>query len=185
MRYLVVGLGNVGHAYVHTRHNVGFMVVDHLAARHGATFQVRRLAAVTMFEYQGRELHLVKPTTYMNGSGAAVQHWCEVLCVALQHVLVIVDDLNLPLGKLRIRPGGSPAGHNGLKSIDKALKTSAYPRLRFGIGHEFPKGQQAHYVLGKFPLSILTQLPAYMEWAEKIVLSFCVQGVGHAMNHYN
>jgi PTH1 family peptidyl-tRNA hydrolase len=150
MKYLIVGLGNVGTEYVYTRHNVGFMVLDQLAKVQGVTFQLDRLATLAVCKYRGRTLFLVKPTTYMNHSGRAVGYWLNKLKLPITQSLVVVDDVALPFGKSRMRAQGTAAGHNGLKSIEAILGTQTYPRLRMGIGCDFPKGHQADYVLAPF-----------------------------------
>lgn len=137
MKFLIVGLGNIGAEYAHTRHNIGFDVVEALAAKHGASFKTDRLAAITEFKLKGKLLVCIEPSTYMNLSGKAVKYWMDKEKIPAEHVLVIVDELALPLSKIRLRPGGSDAGHNGLKSIQELLQTTAYPRLRFGIGNDY------------------------------------------------
>jgi PTH1 family peptidyl-tRNA hydrolase len=150
MKFLIVGLGNIGSEYAHTRHNIGFDVVNAFVTKHGAQLQTERLAYKAEIRWKGRIFICICPTTYMNLSGKAVKYWMEKEKIDVKNVLVILDDIALPLNKLRLRPGGSDAGHNGLKSIQEALGTNQYPRLRFGIGNNFPKGMQSDFVLGKW-----------------------------------
>lgn len=185
VKYLIIGLGNIGSEYELTRHNIGFQVVDQLAADYQAKFQIDRLAFVTSFNYKGRCIYLIKPTTYMNNSGKAVHYWLTQLKIPIENSLTIVDDLALPFGKLRLRTQGSSAGHNGLKSLEAYLKIQAYPRLRFGIGNDFHKGQQADFVLAPFKPQELDQLPIPIGQACEIILSFCTVGVAKTMEQYN
>lgn len=150
MKYLIIGLGNPGSEYENTRHNIGFKVLDELAGRAGATWTQERHGWVARMSHKGRSLTLLKPNTYMNLSGKAVSYWMQQEKVRLAAVLVVLDDLALPTGKLRLRLNGSDGGHNGLKSIDETLGTQQYARLRFGIGNDFPRGRQAEYVLGEW-----------------------------------
>ena len=149
-RFLIAGLGNIGPEYINTRHNIGFDIANAFVAKHGASFRSDRLADVSTLSYKGREALVIKPSTFMNGSGKAVKYWMDSKKIGINQVLVLVDDLALPLNKLRLRPSGSDAGHNGLSSIQEALGTPAYPKLRFGIGNDFPKGMQVEYVLGRW-----------------------------------
>ena len=185
MKYLIVGLGNTGKTYENTRHNVGFMVLDAWAQEAKATFSVDRLALTAHVKYRSRHIHLIKPTTYMNESGKAVRYWAQQLKVPLSHTLVITDDIALPFGKLRLRPKGSSAGHNGLKSIEKELATQDYGRLRIGIGQRFGKGKQSEYVLTPFNGSETKQLPQYLGEALSATQAFVSIGINHAMNQYN
>jgi PTH1 family peptidyl-tRNA hydrolase len=185
MKYLIIGLGNIGHEYELTRHNIGFQVVDQLAVAHRAKFQIDRLALFTSFTYKGRSLNFIKPTTYMNNSGKAVQYWLTKLKIPIENSLTIVDDLALPFAKLRLRAQGSSAGHNGLKSMELHLKTQHYPRLRFGIGNDFSKGQQANYVLSPFSSQELELLTTPLSQACEIILSFCTIGITKTMEQYN
>lgn len=185
MKYLIIGLGNIGHEYELTRHNIGFQVLDQLAAEQQVKFQIDRLALVTSFSYKGRSLYLIKPTTYMNLSGKAVQYWINKLKISIENTLTIVDDLALPFGKLRLRSQGSSAGHNGLKSMEMQLQTQAYPRLRFGIGNNFSKGQQANYVLARFQDQELSLLASPINQACEIIRSFCTLGITRTMEYSN
>ncbi len=155
-KYLIAGLGNIGAEYAGTRHNIGFEVADALAARHQQTFHLDRLAERVEIKWHGNLLVCIKPTTFMNLSGRAVKYWMDKEKIEADHILIVVDELALPLNRLRLRPGGSDAGHNGLSSIRESLGTDAYPRLRFGIGNDFPRGRQVEFVLGKW---VETELP--------------------------
>jgi len=149
MKFLIVGLGNIGLEYDATRHNIGFDVADAFVIKHGGSFRLDRHAFVAECKWKGKTFVVIKPTTYMNLSGKAVKYWMDKEKISLENMLVIVDDLALPIETLRLRSGGSDAGHNGLKNIDLILQTNQYPRLRFGIGNNFPKGRQIEFVLGK------------------------------------
>ena len=185
MKFLIAGLGNIGPEYELTRHNIGFLVLDQLADEHKATFELDRLAHKTEVRFKGKSLHLIKPTTYMNLSGKAVAWWMQELKIPKENVLIILDDIALPFGSLRMRTKGSSAGHNGLKSIEALLGGQDYSRLRFGIGSEFNKGQQADFVLSNFTQEEFTQLPAIMKKANDMVLSFCTIGAARTMSLYN
>ena len=156
MKYLIVGLGNIGPEYALTRHNVGFMVLDRLAAQHDFKFTMQKLAYTAEFKYKGRQIYFIKPTTYMNLSGKAYNYWLQTQKIEIQNSLVLVDELALPFGKIRIGPKGSDGGHNGLKNIQEVLGTTNYPRLRFGISNAFNKGNQSNYVVTfKIPFDVL------------------------------
>lgn len=185
MKFLIVGLGNIGAEYAHTRHNIGFDVVEALAAKHNATFKTDRLAAVAEIKLKGKTLVCIEPSTYMNLSGKAVKYWMDKEKIAIGHVLVIVDELALPLSKIRLRPGGSDAGHNGLKSIQETLQTSAYPRLRFGIGNDYPKGRQVDFVLGRWNEAELPVVKKKIEATIEVIESFVLTGIERTMNHAN
>jgi PTH1 family peptidyl-tRNA hydrolase len=185
MKYLIVGLGNIGPEYHETRHNIGFMVVDALAKHHEVSFSLEKLAYTCEFKQKGRTIYLIKPTTYMNLSGKAVNYWLQQYKVPLENMLVVVDDLALPFGNMRLRPSGSSAGHNGLKDIEAVLGTQQYARLRFGIGNNYPKGRQADYVLSKFNTAEMLEMPLLLQRAQDIILSFCTVGITPTMNQYN
>ncbi|MCS7019148.1 MAG: aminoacyl-tRNA hydrolase [Cytophagales bacterium] len=185
MKYLIAGLGNIGAEYHETRHNIGFMVVDNLAKQYDAAFSFEKYAYVCELKHKGRTMCLIKPTTYMNLSGKAVQYWMQQYKIPLENLLVVVDDVALPFGKMRLRPSGSSAGHNGLKDIEAVLGTQNYARLRFGIGNHYPKGKQAEYVLSKFNPEEMAEIPALLQKAREIVLSFCTVGITLTMNQYN
>jgi len=185
MKYLIVGLGNIGEEYRDTRHNVGFAVVEELARAAGATFSTDSHAQVARIKHRGRTLVLVKPSTYMNLSGKAVRYWLQKENLEREHLLVILDDLNLPFGKLRMRAKGSDGGHNGLKSIDQLLGSQDYPRLRVGIGNEFPTGRQVNYVLGAWSEEERKGLSEVLERAAEGVRQFATIGLARAMNTVN
>jgi PTH1 family peptidyl-tRNA hydrolase len=149
-KFLIIGLGNIGDEYAHTRHNIGFDILDYLAKENDLKFKTDRLADVTEFKYKGKQLVLIKPSTYMNLSGKAMNYWMQTEKIPVENCLVIVDELALPFGKIRIGPKGSDGGHNGLKNIQETLQTTNYARMRFGISNEFGKGNQVNYVLGKW-----------------------------------
>lgn len=185
MKYLIVGLGNIGPEYALTRHNVGFMVLDRLAAANDFKFSFEKLAYVAEWKYKGRQIYFIKPTTYMNLSGKAMRYYMDQFKVPVENTLVVVDELQLDFGTLRLKPKGSHGGHNGLKNIEELLSTSQYPRLRFGIGNNFPKGRQVDYVLKSFSDIELTELPIFLDKAGEMVLSYCTLGVQMTMNNYN
>jgi len=184
-KFLVVGLGNIGADYVGTRHNIGFDVVDALVRKAEGQFALGRLAEKVEIRWRGHILVCIKPTTYVNLSGRAVKYWMDKEKVSLEHILVILDDLALPLTRLRLRPGGSAAGHNGLKSIQEALGTDAYPRLRFGIGNDFPKGRQPEFVLSKWEDDELPLVRVKVEKSVELIESFVASGIERTMNQYN
>ena len=185
MKYLIVGLGNIGSEYKKTRHNVGFMAVDKIAESKNATFETKRYADIASFKHKGRAIYLIKPSTYMNLSGKAVRHWLTELKIEIENCLVIVDDLALPLETLRMRKKGSDAGHNGLKNIQELLQTQEYPRLRVGIGDAFSKGKQIDFVLGEFDKNESAALPLILDKIEEMTLSFCNIGIDRTMSLYN
>lgn len=185
MKYLIAGLGNIGPEYELTRHNIGFLVLDQLADLHQANFEVSRLAEKAEFKYKGRTLHLIKPSTYMNLSGKAVAYWMNELKIPKENILVVVDDLALPFGSLRLRTKGSSAGHNGLKNIELLLGGQDYSRLRFGIGNEFGKGQQVDFVLSNFEQEEFQKLPEVIRKANEMILSFCTAGPALTMTQFN
>ena len=185
MKYLIVGLGNIGEEYRNTRHNIGFNVLDALAKASNLVFTDGRYGATATMSLKGRQLILLKPSTYMNLSGNAVRYWMQKENVPLENVLIIVDDLALPFGALRLKSKGSDAGHNGLKHIQQILGSDNYARLRFGIGNDFSKGQQVNYVLGSFPEEQEKELPARLERAGEIIKSFCLAGIQLTMTQFN
>lgn len=185
MKYLIVGLGNIGPEYALTRHNVGFMVLDRLASKENLSFKLDKMASIAEFKYKSRTIILVKPTTYMNLSGKALQYWMTQFKIPIENTMVIVDDLALPFGKLRIKPKGSSAGHNGLKNIESVLGNDLYPRLKFGIGNDFAKGRQIDYVLGQFDKNDFAELPIKLDKAIDMILSFSTLGIERTMNFLN
>lgn len=185
MKFLIAGLGNIGAEYELTRHNIGFLVLDQLADEHKVSFSPDRLADKAEFKFKGRSIHLIKPTTYMNLSGKAISYWLQDLKIPKENLLVVVDDLALPFGTLRLRTKGSSAGHNGLKNIEQVLNGQDYSRLRFGIGNEFSKGQQVDYVLSNFEKEEFEKMPAIIKKANEVILSFCTTGAERTMNQFN
>ncbi len=184
-KFLIVGLGNIGDEYAHTRHNIGFDVLDYLAKEHDLKFRSDRLADVSELKYKGKQLILIKPTTYMNLSGKAVNYWMQAEKITLENTMVIVDELALPFGKIRIGPKGSDGGHNGLKNIQETLGTNQYPRLRFGISNEFNKGAQVNYVLGKWNEEEQKNLPNRIKVAADAIKAFAFIGLARCMNEFN
>lgn len=184
-KFLIVGLGNIGEEYAETRHNIGFKVVDHLAKQGEVKFSAQRYGDVAELKHKGRQLILIKPNTYMNLSGKAINYWLQSEKIPIENLLVVVDDLALPFGKIRIGPKGSDGGHNGLKSIQDTLNTNVYPRLRFGISNEFNKGSQVNYVLGTWNEEELKTLNERIKIAGEAIASFCFVGLQRCMNTYN
>lgn len=184
-KFLIVGLGNVGNEYANTRHNIGFEVVFALAKKYKAEFTVERLAYRAEFKWKGNTFICICPTTYMNLSGRAFKYWLEKEKVILENTLTVVDDLALPLDKIRLRAAGSAAGHNGLKDIQAILQTDAYPKLRFGIGNQYPKGMQADFVLGKWRPDELPLVQLKIEKSVDIIEDFASLGIDRAMSKVN
>lgn len=184
-KFLVVGLGNIGDEYTNTRHNIGFKIADYIASNHEAAFETVKFGAKAEISIKGRKIILLKPNTYMNLSGKAVQYWMQKENIAKENILVITDDLNLAFGTIRIKGKGTDGGHNGLKNIQLLLNTNDYPRFRFGISDEFKKGQQVDYVLGQWNESENEKLPERFEIAKKIVASFALAGLNETMNQFN
>lgn len=185
MKYLIVGLGNIGDEYANTRHNAGFTVVDEFAKTVSATFSVDRYASVANASFRGRQLVIIKPSTYMNLSGKAVHYWMQKEKIPIENVMVIVDDLALPFGQLRMKAKGSAGGHNGLKNIQELLGSENYPRLRFGVGNNFSKGQQVDFVLGEWTKEEKEQIPTIAEKAISALQMFLTLGVEKAMTFAN
>ncbi len=184
-KFLIIGLGNVGDEYHHTRHNIGFDVVDAFVIKHGGMFQLGRLAYVAEVKWKGKTFVCIKPTTYMNLSGKAFKYWMDKEKIESANTLTIVDDIALPLSKLRLRPSGSDAGHNGLKDIQLTLGTDQYPKLRFGIGNNYPKGMQAEFVLSKWWKEELPIVRKKIEKSVEVIESFATIGIEKAMNEVN
>ncbi len=185
MKYLIAGLGNIGPEYQHTRHNIGFMILDALAKASNVVFTDQRYGAVAEMKVKNKQLVLLKPSTYMNLSGNAVRYWLQKENIPVENLLVVVDDLALPFGSLRLKTKGSDAGHNGLKHIQETLGTQQYCRLRFGIGNDFPTGYQVDYVLHPFTSEEQQNLPERIERSTEIIKSFCLAGANNTMNSYN
>ncbi len=182
---MIVGLGNIGAEYAHTRHNIGFDVVSHFCLKHGGLFKTDRLAEVAEVKWKGRIFICIKPTTYMNLSGRAFKYWLDKSKVEVENTLTVVDDLALPLSKIRLRPSGSDAGHNGLKDIQAILGTDKYPKLRFGIGSNFAKGTQVDFVLGKWTTEEQSILNKKIEKCIEVIEDFATIGIDKAMNAIN
>ncbi len=184
-KFLIVGLGNIGPKYANTRHNIGFKVVDFYAEKNSLSWETAKLGDVTSHKVKGRTLLFLKPSTYMNLSGKAVNFWLEKEKIPLENMLVITDDLNLAFGTIRLKTKGSDGGHNGLKDIQSTLQTTNYNRFRFGISDAFSKGRQVDYVLGEWEPEEETQLPERLEQSVKIIESFALAGMNNTMNTYN
>ena len=184
-KYLIVGLGNIGAEYVNTRHNIGFKILDYFANRESLSFSTVKLGALAEFKFKGRTFLLLKPNTYMNLSGKAVQYWMQKENIPLENVLVITDDLNIAFGTIRIKGKGSDGGHNGLKNINLVLNTQEYARFRFGISDEFKKGKQIDYVLGEWNEEERIKLPERLDVASEIIKSFGTAGLNNTMNIFN
>ena len=185
MKYLIVGLGNIGAEYENTRHNIGFNILDAFAKASNVVFSPNRHADTALVKYKGRSLVLVKPTTFMNLSGKAVNYWMQAEKIPLERILIITDDIALPFGTLRLKGKGSDGGHNGLKNINELLGSSQYARLRFGVGNDFPKGQQINYVLSDWDKEEINQLDERLEQCQKIIKAFCTVGLNQSMSDFN
>ena len=184
-KFLIIGLGNIGDEYAHTRHNIGFDVVDAFAIKHGGFFQAARLANVAEIKWKGKIFVCIKPTTFMNLSGRAVKYWLDKEKIPIENSLTIVDELALPLDKLRLRKSGSDAGHNGLKDIQNILGTDAYPKLRFGIGNNFQKGMQVDHVLSKWFKEEIPVVKIKIEKSVEVIENFATIGIDKTMNLVN
>ena len=184
-KFLIVGLGNIGSEYANTRHNIGFDVVNAFVMKHKGSFEVDRLAYKAEVKFKGKNLVCICPTTYMNLSGRAFKYWLDKTKLPLENTLTIVDDIALPLDKIRLRPGGSDAGHNGLKDIQNILGTDKYPKLRFGIGDQYPRGMQAEFVLGKWLKEEEPIVRLKIEKCIEIIESFVAVGIEQSMTLYN
>jgi PTH1 family peptidyl-tRNA hydrolase len=185
MKFLIVGLGNVGDEYAHTRHNIGFDVVNAFVLKHGGSFTSGRLAYTSTVKWKGKIFVCICPTTFMNLSGGAVKYWMDKEKIAIENILVILDEVSLPLAKMRLRPSGSDGGHNGLKSVEASLASRDYPRLRFGIGNNYPKGLQADYVLAKWRKEEDPLVKFKIEKAVDVIESFATRGISLTMNDVN
>jgi len=184
-KYLIVGLGNIGTKYANTRHNIGFEVVDELAAIQEVSFESNKLGDTTKFRFKGRTFILLKPSTYMNLSGKAVRYWLTKEKISNENLLVICDDLSLPVGALRLKSKGGAGGHNGLQNIQDILGTAVYSRLRFGVGNEFSKGKQSDFVLGEWKEAERKKITERIDKAAKAILSYGTAGLGNTMNTFN
>ncbi len=185
MKYLIVGLGNMGADYDQTRHNIGFDVVDSLAEEFGCQFKNEMLGDLARFRYRSREVYLLKPSTFMNRSGKSVRYWLQKLKLDPNNLLIVVDDLQFPFGTVRLHKKGGPGGHNGLKSIQDFMQTNQYSRLRVGIGDQFSKGGQVDYVLGKWSVEEKEHLPSIITRSKEVIKSFVSIGVQHTMTEFN
>ena len=184
-RFLIVGLGNTGEEYVRTRHNAGFLIADALVGDCEGKFVPGRYADVAEIRYRGRQVTVIKPTTFMNLSGKAVAYWLQAGKVSMENLMVLVDEIALPFGKIRLGAKGSDGGHNGLKSIQELLGTTEYPRLRFGIGNQFSRGHQVDYVLGSWDEQQSAILEARVKLAADAVKAYIFTGLQRSMNEYN
>jgi PTH1 family peptidyl-tRNA hydrolase len=184
-KFLIVGLGNIGSEYANTRHNIGFKILDYVANAEGISFQTQKLGDVAELKIKGRTLLLLKPNTYMNLSGKAVNYWLEKEKIEKENLLVITDDLNLAFGTIRIKTKGTDGGHNGLKNIQLLLNSSEYPRFRFGISDAFKKGKQVDYVLGEWDETEKEQLKERLALSAEIIKSFALAGLNTTMNTFN
>ncbi|MBN2214733.1 MAG: aminoacyl-tRNA hydrolase [Bacteroidales bacterium] len=185
MKFLIAGLGNIGNEYQNTRHNIGFKILDALAASSNIHFSTLRFGALAEYKYKGRILILLKPSTYVNLSGKAVRYWLRKEHVSIENLLVIIDDIALPFGKIRLRPHGSDGGHNGLLSINQILGHQDYARLRFGIGSEYEHGLQVDYVLSEWSDEQNKILPERIRLCHDVIHSYVTVGIEKTMNLYN
>ncbi|MBQ3926583.1 MAG: aminoacyl-tRNA hydrolase [Bacteroidaceae bacterium] len=185
MKYLIVGLGNIGSEYQGTRHNIGFRLIDAFAKKQGVEWMDKRYGAIAKTRVKNAELTLLKPSTYMNLSGQAVRYWAQHEKIPVENILVLVDDLSLPVGKIRMRGSGSDGGHNGLKNIASCMMTQNYARIKFGIGNDFPKGTQIDFVLGQFTDEDNKLIEEKLDYVGEMIKSFCLQGLDRTMNQYN
>lgn len=184
-KYLITGIGNIGNEYANTRHNIGFDVVNAFVLKHGGTFQVGRLAYMAEVKWKGKQFVCICPTTFVNLSGKAFKYWMDKEKIPVENTLTIVDDLALPLDKLRLRASGSAAGHNGLRDIEASLGTNAYAKLRFGIGNHFPKGMQAEFVLSKWKQDEIPLVKLKIDKCVDIIESFATIGIERTMSAVN
>lgn len=184
-KFLIVGLGNIGAEYEHTRHNIGFDILDHFTRKYKAEFVTDRLAFKAEVSIKGRKIICIKPTTYMNLSGRAVKYWLEKENIDVEKMLVLVDELAVPINKIKIKPAGSDGGHNGLRSIQESLGTTKYPRLRFGISNDFPKGRQVEYVLGRWDKMEEELVAKKIEYCSQAIEEFVLIGLEKTMASVN
>jgi len=184
-KFLIVGLGNIGEKYHNTRHNIGFKILDDIASKEDITFESQKLGSIATFRFKGRTFILLKPSTYMNLSGKAVNYWLTKENIPIENLLVICDDLNLEFGSIRVKAKGSDGGHNGLKDINAVLNTQQYARFRFGVGADFSKGKQVDYVLGDWDTEENKALPERLEKGCEIIKSFGTAGLNNTMSAFN
>jgi len=185
MKYLIIGLGNIGAKYQNTRHNIGFDVLDAIAKEQNIDFELDKYAFVAKYKFKGRTIILIKPTTYMNLSGKAINYWLQKEKIPVENSLTIVDDLNLDFGTIRIKPKGSHGGHNGLSHICETLGNCNFPRMRFGVGDSFSRGKQTDFVLGKWSETELIDLHYRVQNMCEAVNSFATAGLKNTMNNFN
>ncbi len=184
-KFLIIGLGNIGDKYKNTRHNIGFTILDKLAENEKIIFETKKLGDIARFKYKGRTFILLKPNTYMNLSGKAVKYWQTIEKIPLEKILVVTDDVNIPFGTIRLKNNGSAGGHNGMQNIQDTLLTNKFPRLRFGIGGDYKKGQQIDYVLGNWDEEEKEKLSERIEISTKAIKSFALAGIKNTMNEFN
>lgn len=184
-KFLIVGLGNIGEKYANTRHNIGFQILDELAKEQEAKFETEKLGDIASFRFKGRTFILLKPSTYMNLSGKALKYWMTKEKVPIENVLVVTDDVNIDFGSIRIKSKGSAGGHNGMKDIEAKLGSQKYPRFRFGVGGNYPKGRQVDFVLGEWNKEEQSHLIERIPASVKAILSFGTDGINNTMNNYN
>jgi len=184
-KLLIVGLGNIGAEYKYTRHNIGFLTADKLVEKLKTNFKTERYGDVAITNHRGKRFVILKPSTYMNLSGKAVRYWLEKENIDKNNLMIITDDVNLDFGTIRMRPKGSDGGHNGLKSIQELIGGSQYPRLRIGIGKDYPQGRQVDYVLGKWTEEQVKELPKIIDIASEAIVNFAQEGLQRSMNKYN
>ncbi len=184
-KFLIVGLGNIGEKYANTRHNIGFQILDELAKEQDAKFETEKLGDIASFRFKGRTFILLKPSTYMNLSGKALKYWMTKEKVSIENVMVVTDDVNIDFGSIRIKSKGSAGGHNGMKDIEAKLGSQKYPRFRFGVGGNYPKGRQVDFVLGEWNKEEQSQLIERIPISVKAILSFGTDGINNTMNNYN
>ena len=184
-KFLIIGLGNIGDKYKNTRHNIGFTILDKLAKNEKIIFETKKLGDIARFKYKGRTFILLKPNTYMNLSGKAVKYWQTIEKIPLENILVVTDDVNIPFGTIRLKNNGSAGGHNGMQNIQDTLLTNKFPRLRFGIGGDYKKGQQIDYVLGNWNEEEKEKLSERIEISTKAIKSFALAGIKNTMNEFN
>lgn len=184
-KFLIIGLGNIGSKYENTRHNIGFKILDEVAEKQGVTFISEKLGDIANFNFKGKTFVLLKPNTFMNLSGKAVKYWMQQENISIENILVIADDVNIDFGLIRLKAKGSAGGHNGLKDIQEKLNTDQYPRFRFGVGANYPKGRQVDFVLGEWSKEETSQLIERLPLAVNVVISFATDGLANTMNAFN
>lgn len=184
-KFLIIGLGNIGEQYVNTRHNIGFKILDEVAADHNVTFETEKLGDVATFRFKGRTFVLLKPSTFMNLSGKAVKYWMDKENISVENILVVTDDINIDFGVIRVKAKGSAGGHNGLKDIQEKLNTQQYARFRFGVGGNYGRGRQVDYVLGEWNKDETSEFIERLPTSAKVITSFGTAGLNNTMNTFN